>query len=104
MADTTDTNPPGEPAQPAATPARPPFPAIRLLYAVGFGIVAWFVFVVIVAIAIAQYVVVAIEGRVNDELKHFSVNLVQYLWELMAFIAFARDELPFPLGPFPKQS
>lgn len=99
----TDTNSAGESAQ-TATPARPPFPAVRLLYAIGFGIVAWFVFIVIVAIAIAQYVVVAIEGRVNDELKHFSVNLVQYLWELMAFIAFLRDELPFPLGPFPKQS
>lgn len=103
----TDTNSAGSgPASPGAetaAPARPPFPAVRLLYAIGFGIVAWFVFWIAILLALVQYVVVAINGRVNDELKHFSQNLVQYLWELLAFIAFVRDELPFPMGPFPKQ-
>jgi hypothetical protein len=47
-------------------------------------------------------VVVAINGRVNDELKGFSLNLAQYLWELLAYITFARDEQPFPIGPFPR--
>ena len=64
---------------------------------------AWFVFWIAILLALVQYVVVAINGQVNDELKHFSQNLIQYLWELLAFIAFLRDELPFPLGPFPKK-
>jgi hypothetical protein len=97
----TDTNSAGNGAQTA--PARPPFPAVRLLYAIGFGIVAWFVFWIAILLALVQFVVIAINGRVNDELKHFSLNLVQYLWELLAFVAFVRDEQPFPLGPFPKQ-
>ena len=95
----TDTDSAGETAE----PVRPPFPAVRLLYAIGFAIVAWFVFWIALLLALVQYVVVAINGRVNDELKHFSLNLVQYLWELLAFIAFVRDEMPFPMGPFPKQ-
>jgi hypothetical protein len=49
-------------------------------------------------------VVIAINGRGNDELKHFCLVLVQYLWELLAFITFVRDEQPFPLGPFPKHA
>lgn len=93
--------------QPGAQPAgehRSPFPAVRLLYAIGFGIVAWFVFWITLVLALAQFVVVAINGRVNEELKQFSLNLIQYLWELLAFIAFVRDDQPFPIGPFPKVS
>ncbi|HET7333924.1 MAG TPA: DUF4389 domain-containing protein [Rhizomicrobium sp.] len=93
--------------QPDAQPTgehRSPFPAIRLLYAIGFGIVAWFVFWITLVLALAQFVVVAINGRENEELKQFSLNLIQYLWELLAFIAFVRNDQPFPIGPFPKVS
>jgi len=88
----------------SAAPERAPFPAIRLLYAIGFGVVAWFVFWITLLLALVQFVVVAINGRVNDELKTFTINLIQYLWELLAFIVFVRDEQPFPIGPFPKRS
>lgn len=99
----------GQPAhgagQSAPGPASPraPFPAIRLLYAIGFSVVAWFVFWITLILALAQFVVVAINGRENDELKTFTRNLIQYLWDLLAFIGFVRDEQPFPIGPFPKQ-
>jgi hypothetical protein len=86
----------------AAPPARAPFPIVRLLYAFGFAVVAWFVFWIILFLALAQFVVLAITGRVNDELRSFSFCLVQYLWELLAFITFVRDDQPFPIGPFPK--
>ena len=83
-------------------PARVPFPFVRLLYALGFGILAWLAFCLTLALAVVQFVVFAITGRLNDELKSFSLNLVQYLWELLAFITFVRDEQPFPIGPFPR--
>lgn len=86
----------------SAPPARMPFPFIRLLYAFAFGILAWLTFGLTLTLAVVQFIVVAITGRVNEELKHFSLNLVQYLWELLAFITFVRDEQPFPIGPFPK--
>ena len=59
---------------------------------------------VVFLLAVIQFVVIAINGRGNDELKHFCLVLVQYLWELLAFITFVRDEHPFPLGPFPKHA
>ena len=93
----------GQSVPPPAAAARAPFPAVRLLYAFGFGIVAWFVFWIAILLALVQFVVVAINGKVNDELKTFTLNLVQYLWELLAFIAFVRDEQPCPIGPFPKR-
>ena len=82
----------------------PPFPAARLLYSIGFGLLAYFVLVALFFLGFVQFVVFAINGRVNPELKNFSANLAQYLWELAGFIVFARDEMPFPLGPFPKNS
>jgi hypothetical protein len=98
----TDAHPAnGNPAQ-NTLPARAPFPGVRLLYALGFAFAAWFVFWVILALGLAQFVVLLVSGRVNDELKSFSLNLVQYLWELLAFITFVRDEQPFPMGPFPR--
>ena len=97
----TDTNGGAAQAQPV-TPARTPFPAIRLVYAFGFAIVAWFVFWITLVLGLVQFVVILATGRINDELKGFSLSLVQYLWELLAFITFVRDEQPFPIGPFPK--
>ena len=88
---------------PQAAP-KPPFPAARLFYAVGYGILAYFVLHVIFAIALVQFVLFAVNGRLNEELKGFGGNLVQYLFELVAFIVFARDEQPFPIGPFPKHA
>ncbi len=83
---------------------RPPFPAVRLLYAIGFAVVAWFVFWITMILALIQFVVVAINGKINEELRDFTICLVQYLWELLAFITFVRDEQPFPIGPFPKRT
>lgn len=88
---------------PSQRPARAPFPAVRLLYAFAYGIIAWFVIHLIFALAIIQFVVLAVTGRLNEELKGFSFSLVQYLWELLAFVTFVRDEQPFPIGPFPRQ-
>jgi hypothetical protein len=92
--------PPGNGSN-ARTAARSPFPAVRLLYAIGFAVVAWFVFWIVLLLAVFQFVVVGVKGKQNDEIKSLSLNLVQYLWELLAFATFVRDEQPFPFGPFP---
>ena len=84
--------------------AQPPFPVVRLLYALGFAVIAWFVFWLIIILGALQFVVLLVNGRTNQELKDFNFSLVQYLWELLAFIVFVRDEQPFPVGPFPKHA
>ena len=91
-------------AQSYPVPVRPPFPFERLLYSLVFAVIAWFVFWTAIFLGIAQFVIYAINGRVNDELKEFTLRLVQYLWELLAFIVFVRNERPFPFAPFPKRS
>jgi hypothetical protein len=84
--------------------SHPPFPVTRLLYAAGFALIAWFVFWLILFLAVLQFAVILVNGKSNEELKEFNFSLVQYLWELLAFIVFVRDEQPFPIGPFPKHA
>ena len=106
MADATSGTSPGNGSggSGGAIAGRPPFPVTRLLYAIGYGFLAWFVVHIIFVLAVVQFVMLALNGRCNEELKRFSLTLVQYLWEMMAFITFVRDEQPFPVGPFPKRA
>jgi hypothetical protein len=93
--------PPGSTAQAQPVPDHRPFPLVRVLYAIGFAFLAWVVLWIVFVLAAVQVAVLVINGHTNDELKRFSLNLLQYLFELLAFVIFARDDLPFPIGPFP---
>lgn len=90
------------------TPSRLPFPWERLLYAVGFAIVAWCVFWVVIVLAVVQFVLMLVQsitatvtGHPSDELKLFCRRMIQYLLELLAYITFVRETPPFPFSPFP---
>jgi len=107
------TDPSAHPAGPGAGAgtfgsARPSFPWPRLFYAIGFGVVAWCVFWVLIFLAAVQFVLVllqslsaSVSGHPSDELKRFNLRLIQYLLELLAYITFVRETLPFPFSPFP---
>jgi len=73
----------------------------RCLYMFGFAILAYMTFWVLILMAVVQCVVYLIDKDANADLKKFSRNTVQYLFELMAFISFSSDERPFPFGKFP---
>jgi hypothetical protein len=102
------TEDPGSSA-PSGTPSRQPFPWERLFYAIGFGIVAWCVFWLVIVLAVVQFVLVLVQsisasvtGHPSDELKRFCSRMIQYLLELLAYITFVRDTPPFPFSPFPE--
>jgi len=74
---------------------------IRLLYMVVFWFLGNVAFSLAIFLGAIQFVVVLVTGDKNEELRSFSRNLVQYVWECLAFVIFAREEKPFPLGKFP---
>ena len=90
--------PPGQAGLP-----REPFPAVRLVYALGFALVAWLTFWAILILGLLQFIVIVLTGHQNPELRVFSLSLGDYLAELVEFISFGRDAQPFPIGPFPKR-
>ncbi|HWA91738.1 MAG TPA: DUF4389 domain-containing protein [Rhizomicrobium sp.] len=96
------TETPNGGAQALPVPVRPPFPLERLLFALGFAIIAWFVLWILFFVGLIQFAVVAVNGHANDELKRFSLSLVRYVGQLLDFVTFGREERPFPFGPYPR--
>src|SRR3954463_8395535 len=72
---------------PPPSTTRPPFPWPRLLYALGFGLVAWATFwLILLLLAPLHYLTLAITGRPNEELREMNLRATRYLFELLAFI------------------
>jgi hypothetical protein len=67
----------------------------------GFGLLAHIAFSLALFLGVVQVVVILATREKNEELRQFCRNLIQYVWECLAFIVFARDDKPFPLGRFP---
>ena len=74
---------------------------VRLIYSLGFAAVAYLGLLLLFALAIAQFVVAAIDRKPNAELRSFIRRLVRYLAEVTAFTALASENRPFPFGNFP---
>jgi hypothetical protein len=77
---------------------------MRLLYMLCFWFLGNIAFSLSVFLGVVQFVVILVSGRKNEELRQFSRNLIQFVWECLAFIVFAREEKPFPFGKFPSVS
>lgn len=75
---------------------------IRALFMLGYGILAWFVFSVVLFLAVVQFIVGLVNKSLNDDLRGIVRQLVMYLTDLLAYISFLKDEKPFPLGKLPK--
>ncbi len=84
-------------------PSRQRFPWLRLLYAAGFAVFAWIVFpITVLVLASLHFITLGITGRVNLELQEFSSKAVRYMRDVLLFVTGVDDDIPFPLGPFPK--
>lgn len=74
----------------------------RFLFMLAFWFLGYIAFSLSILLGAVQLVVILIKGSKNDELATFSRNLIQYVWQCLAYITFATEEKPFPLGSFPK--
>ncbi|HMM14314.1 MAG TPA: DUF4389 domain-containing protein [Parvibaculum sp.] len=74
---------------------------LRFVYMIVFGFLANVAFSLAIFLGLVQLVVLLVTKEKNEDLRLFSRNLVQYIWECLAFVVFAREEKPFPLGKFP---
>lgn len=73
----------------------------RLLAMVGFGFVAYWVFLFVLLLAVAQFAFQIFAGEPNGRLRHLARHVTAWLREILAFILYETDYLPFPFRPFP---
>ena len=73
----------------------------RLCYMLLFGVIGYFVFWVIILLAMVQFIVTLVSGDQSSDLLRFSRNLATYLKQIAAYLGYVSDQKPCPFSPFP---
>ena len=73
----------------------------RILYMVLFGIVFWIVSWILAVTAVAQLLIRVLSGRASAELARFGAGLARYAAQLVEYLTFASDRVPYPVGELP---
>ncbi len=76
---------------------------VRALYAVFFSITYTLAKTIIMLIVIFQFIAALITGSVNDALLRLGTNLSTYVYQVLQFLTFNDETLPFPFSDWPDQ-
>ena len=74
---------------------------IRGLFIVIFGIIFYFLYIIIGLIVIFQFLTKVITGGLNANLMQFSLSMNRYVEQILMYITFHSEERPFPFSPWP---
>ena len=86
--------------QPVSSPKEPNFwvrGLYMLLMALAFNVAATILFLV----AVAQFLFALFTDAPNQRLASFDGGLAQYFQQLVEFLTFGTEELPFPFNDWP---
>lgn len=75
----------------------------RILYMLLFAVVFWIVSWVLAVAAITQLLLRLLSGRVSPELARFGGALARYTRQIVEYLTFSSDRVPYPVGEFPAQ-
>ncbi|MBW4050197.1 MAG: DUF4389 domain-containing protein [Proteobacteria bacterium] len=78
-------------------------PGVRILYMLLFALVFWVVCWVLLLTALAQLLVRVLSGRPSPELVRFGRALARYTAQVVEYLTFVTDRVPYPVGEFPAQ-
>ncbi len=70
---------------------------VRLLYMALFGFLLWIAGFVLFAVVIIQFVWRIVETKSNERLLQLGRSLARYFEEVIRFLTFNTEELPFPI-------
>ncbi len=76
----------------------------RLLYMLLFGIVIELAFMVMFVIVLIQFLLKLFSGKVNTELQKLGDSIGAYFHQIVAFLTYRNEEIPYPFAPWPKAS
>jgi len=72
---------------------------MRLLYMAIFGIIGYAIYWLVVFLAVVQFGLGLINGRVHANLRDFCTRLNAYFGSVLGFLSYASDRVPFPFSP-----
>jgi hypothetical protein len=89
-----------QPTAPAAPPTAPEI-GIRILYMVLFAVVFWILSWTLAVTAIVQLVLRLLNGRPNMEITRFGGGLARYARQIIEFLTFVTETVPYPFTDWP---
>lgn len=84
----------------AVTPVTPDL-GIRILYMILFGVVFWIVCWTLAVTAIVQLLMRLLNGRPGPEVTRFGAALARYARQIIEFLTFVSEILPYPFTAWP---
>ena len=75
---------------------------LRLLYMLLFGIVIELALMVMFAIVFIQFLLKLFSAKVNAELQKLGDSLGAYFHQIVSFLTYRSEEMPYPFAPWPK--
>ena len=77
---------------------------VKGLYLVLFAILFDLVQLVVVLIALVQYILLLTTGATLPRLRELGLSLGRYLKEIVGFLTFEEDHAPYPFSHWPGES
>lgn len=75
---------------------------IRGLYMLLFALIYSIAEIVFTAVAVFQFLTALVTGRPNELLLNFGQSLSTYIYHVIQFFTFNRDEKPYPFAAWPE--
>ena len=73
----------------------------RLIAMTAFAMIAYFAILGVIVLAAVQFVVVVLDDKPSTEVSGYMSRLNGFLQEIVAFLSFTSNDMPFPFKPFP---
>jgi len=74
---------------------------LRGLFIVIFGVIFYFLLIVIWLVVIFQFLTKLLTGSLNQQLMRFGASLTEYVQQVLSYVTFQSDLRPFPFSPYP---
>ncbi|MEX2525132.1 MAG: DUF4389 domain-containing protein [Gammaproteobacteria bacterium] len=74
---------------------------IRGLFIVIFGVIFYFLYIIIGLMVIFQFFTKVLTGGLNQNLLEFSSGMTRYVQQILLYITFHSENRPFPFSPWP---
>lgn len=74
---------------------------IRGLFILVFGVIFYFLYIIIWLLVLFQFITKVVTGNLNEQLMQFSNGLTRYAFQILNYITFQSEERPFPFSPWP---
>ena len=69
-----------------------------------FGLIAYAALLFVYFLSVAQFILTIINGQKNDNLCHFASRINAYLRQVLQFLSFEVDTVPFPFSALPESN